>query len=809
MSSANDNPKPVDDAADDEGKTAHMPRYHSEGEDATIVSSDVSTDEGETKLMPQDEGATKHMPRHPAGQDETGEFAVDSDEGDTRLMPDYPHDEAPADAAETVVSRPGEDPTIASSPDLAPPQEDLTVASSDSLPKASDTPTRVRPNIKQTQPGPAPTDTIIDANKKLLQKRYRLDEVLGKGGFGAAYLATDVKLNRECVVKQMLTPKDVSPAQLELYRANFEREARLLVQLNTPGHPNIPEIYDYFTDASGNYLVMKFIKGGSLADVLGEHKGAIPWREAVRYMIDMCDALNYMHKREEPIMHRDIKPANILLSKEDNRVWLVDFGLAKADPNVESVGGAEASLAAGTQGYTPLEQWLGEAEPASDIYALGATLHHLVTGLRPSEAFEGQFNIQKVKELQGQFKPIRKVNKELPKALEEAISRATAADTQQRITAPQLKQELDTLIAGAQAAALYTFKSGESANDEKELVDLCDKYKAEARKYLYDGDFERWFRLINRNDLADAADRAVQQGKNQSDGLQKFLKLILPNLFLRRISRAGGRVGRVTVVAVLAVIIMLVLLVIGGSYGAGWFLQQSVASYPWNFNNLSQDEAHRITEEQVNIDAQSIAGVYFDELTLDMRPTNEVNITGNWAGIGFTLPVLVEVKDGKPTFQLSSVNSIPLWLIGDNVSAGINAGVSDAFQQSPYDIAGLTVNDNEIVIEAEVSGQSGRPAVPTATPSPTPKPTATAIPTATSTPEGLALVTIFNETGRDIILDIEGELIEMEVGDSEVIEKKPGTYSYTVTFKDTGAVGAEGEKNWGVEIYKWRIGGDE
>ena len=118
---------------------------------------------------------------------------------------------------------------------------------------------------------------------RVLQERYRLDEVLGKGGFGAAYLAQDLKLKRVCVVKQMLTPEGTSLKDIELYRANFEREASLLVQLNHPGHPNIPEIYDYFSDAGGNYLVMKYIEGQSLKDVLDQKgEGRIPWREAVR-----------------------------------------------------------------------------------------------------------------------------------------------------------------------------------------------------------------------------------------------------------------------------------------------------------------------------------------------------------------------------------------------------------------------------------------------------------------------------------------------------------------------------------------------
>ena len=123
-----------------------------------------------------------------------------------------------------------------------------------------------------------------------LQNRYRLDELLGRGGYGAAYLAEDTRLKRICVVKQMLNPKGVSSKQLEEQRASFAKEASLLVQLNHPGHPNIPEIYDYFFDDTGNYLVMKYIEGKNLKQVIDQSEGKIPWRQAVRYIIDVSSA---------------------------------------------------------------------------------------------------------------------------------------------------------------------------------------------------------------------------------------------------------------------------------------------------------------------------------------------------------------------------------------------------------------------------------------------------------------------------------------------------------------------------------------
>ncbi|MBN1993664.1 MAG: protein kinase [Anaerolineae bacterium] len=636
---------------------------------------------------------------------------------------------------------------------------------------------------------------------RILQERYRLDKILGRGGFGAAYLAEDIKLKRACVVKQMLAPEGVSHKELELYRANFEREANLLVQLNHPGHPNIPEIYDYFSVAGSNYLVMKYIEGQSLKDVLEKGEGKIPWREAVRYTIDVCSALNYMHSQgDEPVMHRDIKPANILLG-DDGRVWLVDFGLAKAKP-VETTGDLMATQAAGSIGYTPLEQWLGEATPASDVYALGATLHHLVTGQHPVKPFGGEFNVHKLKEMHGQFTPARKIDKSLPKQLDQIIPRATAPDPEQRLTPQQLQHELEALISGVQAMALYTFKSGESAKTVKELVILCEKNRQEAQSYLYNGDFERWFLLINRNDLAAAAAQAVKQGKNQKDGLEKFLKLVMPNLFLNRLGRASGRLMRLALLFAFLLVAVVALLLVGGSYGAGWFLRQSINSYTWTFDHLNLESENRYTEAEINQGAKAMLGAYFDDVFLDMRPPNQIDIKADWGNIQFALLVALQLEDGKPHFYLQGINEIPLPLIGDNIAQGVNSGIDDVFRNAPVDLSELAVAEKEVVFRIKPSGRAPLPTpTPTITPTPTPAPT----PTVTPTPIGVALVAIFNELDEDVIVEIDDETLEIAAHEAEVVEMKPGTYNFVVTYKESGEIAAEGSKTWGVSSYKWRI----
>jgi hypothetical protein len=208
----------------------------------------------------------------------------------------------------------------------------------------------------------------------------------------------------------------------------------------------------------------------------------------------------------------------------------------------------------------------------------------------------------------------------------------------------------------------------------------------------------------------------------------------------------------------------------------------------------------------LNSDARSIAGAYLEEVEVELAAPNGVHFSGKWGGLPLQVPATVELSQGKPQFHFTHVNGLPLFLIADNISQGVNEGINAAFQKSPVDFSLLTITAEEAVVEVVESQQQGRPALPTALPTATATPTPVPTPTPTATPEGLALVTIFNESGEDVILEIEGESLEIAANDSKAIEKQPGTYSYRVIFKATGEVGAEGEKTWGVQAYKWRLG---
>jgi serine/threonine-protein kinase len=211
---------------------------------------------------------------------------------------------------------------------------------------------------------------------QIIIQRYRIVGLLGQGGFGAVYRAWDINLNRPCALKENLeTGVDA--------RRQFEREAQILANLN---HPGLPRVTDHFLiEGKAQYLVMDFIEGQDLHELLHKAGGSLPFSQALTWALQVCEALNYLHTQKPAVIHRDIKPANIKINPQ-GRAMLVDFGIAKVyDPNSRTTSGARAV----TPGYSPPEQYgQGHTDAQSDVYALGATLYHLLTGIAPPDSVD-------------------------------------------------------------------------------------------------------------------------------------------------------------------------------------------------------------------------------------------------------------------------------------------------------------------------------------------------------------------------------------------------------------------------------------
>ena len=226
--------------------------------------------------------------------------------------------------------------------------------------------------------------------------KYRIERVLGQGGFGITYLAEQTSLQRKVAIKEffmkdfcsrdeatltMSTPSTGSSKLVEQYRKKFIKEARNLARLN---HPNIISVIDVFEENDTVYYVMPYLSGGSLQDYVKAH-GALPESMAMKYVKQIAGALKYMHE-EQHICHYDVKPANILLDNKGNAV-LIDFGISK---NYDAQGQETTTTPIGmSEGYAPIEQYqqnVEEFSPVSDVYALGATLYFLLHGKRPVSA---------------------------------------------------------------------------------------------------------------------------------------------------------------------------------------------------------------------------------------------------------------------------------------------------------------------------------------------------------------------------------------------------------------------------------------
>jgi serine/threonine protein kinase len=211
---------------------------------------------------------------------------------------------------------------------------------------------------------------------QILNKRYRIIRQLGQGGFATIYRAEDLTLKSVCALKENLDYWDESQRQ-------FEREARILAGLH---HPNLPHVFDYFIQpAQGQYLVMDYVEGYDLQDVLDRISQPLIEKKVLEWIGQICDALIYLHTQTPPVIHRDIKPANIKVTPT-NRAMLVDFGVAKIyDPDKRTTMAARAV----TPGYSPVEQYgHGTTDARTDQYALAATLYNLLTGIRPPESIE-------------------------------------------------------------------------------------------------------------------------------------------------------------------------------------------------------------------------------------------------------------------------------------------------------------------------------------------------------------------------------------------------------------------------------------
>jgi outer membrane protein assembly factor BamB/tRNA A-37 threonylcarbamoyl transferase component Bud32 len=262
-----------------------------------------------------------------------------------------------------------------------------------------------------------------------LVNRYAIQEVIGIGGMGSVYRARDMhfpNVTKLVAVKEMINSAP-DPLVRETIVQNFEREANMLATLH---HTSIPRIYDYFSIESRSYLVLEFIHGKDMEAIISDANSFLREEQVLTWAIELCDVLDYLHKHKpDPIIFRDMKPSNVMINNNGD-IMLVDFGIAKSFQS-----GIKGTMI-GTEGYSPPEQYRGEATPSADIYALGATIHHALT--RRDPRLEPPFSFAE--------RPVRRINQAVSPEMEAVVNMALEYNPEGRFrSAADMKQALATV----------------------------------------------------------------------------------------------------------------------------------------------------------------------------------------------------------------------------------------------------------------------------------------------------------------------------------------------------------------------------
>lgn len=271
---------------------------------------------------------------------------------------------------------------------------------------------------------------MIEAGK-VLQNRYRVQKQIGQGGMGAVYVATDERFGSVVAIKETLVLENN-------YRKAIEREARLL---NSLKHPALPRVSDHFDDENGQFIVMEYIAGDDLAEMMERSGKAFPLEKVLDWADQLLDALDFLHTQEIPVIHRDIKPQNLKITPR-GQIILLDFGLAKGNPTDVSHQTAAKSIFGYSRNYASLEQIQGTGtDPRSDIYSLAATLYHLITGIPPEDALTRAMHV-----LSGQpdtLKPAHFIQQQIPRGVAAVLQKAMDLNSNQRpATAKEMRQML-------------------------------------------------------------------------------------------------------------------------------------------------------------------------------------------------------------------------------------------------------------------------------------------------------------------------------------------------------------------------------
>jgi len=378
--------------------------------------------------------------------------------------------------------------------------------------------------------------TPMPPGKLLKNDRYRIRQFMTSGGFGAVYLAEDTVLgNRWCILKESFD-------QTEAGRKQFEIEVATLSNLS---HPHLVRVTDSFSETDRSmYLVMEYVQGQDLEDILRFSPQGLLEQQVLTWMDQILDAVAYCHNFNPKVVHRDIKPGNIRIRQPDGKAILVDFGIAKiGDKSAKTEKAAQGY----TPGYSPLEQYGKEGtDTYSDVYALGATMYHLLTGQHPPEAVDRAHG-------SATLSPPTSLKPAISQNTSHVIMTAMALRSHHRYqTATDMRMALQgqhphTLCPHCNSAIRVGAKfchmcgrtttltrpfifprANHKAHSVNELVQGCDLYWDEASVLFWQGQVDHWLSDLGEDQLAETARIIRTRHRDHSAGLQEFLEMAAP-----------------------------------------------------------------------------------------------------------------------------------------------------------------------------------------------------------------------------------------------------------------------------------------
>ncbi|HEY0756321.1 MAG TPA: protein kinase [Ktedonobacteraceae bacterium] len=322
---------------------------------------------------------------------------------------------------------------------------------------------------------------------------------IGRGGMAAVYEARDTRNGTSCAIKEMslsTVPTNERPQAIQ----NFLAEARILSRLK---HSNLPAFTDFFTEGTRYFLVMEFIDGNTLEELLEANHGPFSERRVLGWARQLCDVLEYLHNQQPPVIFRDLKPGNIMLTR-NGRIKLIDFGIARLFRHT----GAQDTQLLGTPGFAPPEQYgSAQTDERSDIYSMAMTLSQLMTDSVNDNGFG--------------LKDVHFTYPHISPPVARVLEKATSLKPDDRY------ESIQVFRRALLGIGTFRFENGGEATTPDELAELCAHYHEEAADYLFAGEVESWLQEIGKDEMARAAKRLRVTTGDPEMAVEKLIQLLL------------------------------------------------------------------------------------------------------------------------------------------------------------------------------------------------------------------------------------------------------------------------------------------